>query len=339
VPPARDQPRRELTANGGQPVTEAVAKLSPWLSSREAVARVARHLDCTLEVADRRIDDVGRGGRIQARGVVAGQLVLVLPADWNGRVDLAGTTMKPPEGAEITNLELCYIDLVAAGLLPAPAEKAWWSAAEAIAYLIKGVSLRWEAWQRAGASPAEVEQAEIDLGEEICAGVPAQGRPGSFAQKRPIPADDFHPDRIEKKALPVPGARPPKVVVDCGGCVTTSPRQRSADYQGPRWEAVEVDAAALRQARPRLLTTQAEPTASPPPPTSPRKNVSKAELRNCILTIKSERPDDPPDEEELRTEVEKRLVATVARDRIRQARNDIAPEWKLLPGRPRKSTQ
>ena len=150
-------------------MTEAAAKLSSWLSSREAVDCVARHLGCALEAADRRIDDVGRGGRIQARGVVAGQPVLVLPADWNGRVDLAGTTMKPPEGAEITNLELCYIDLIAAGLLPAPAAKAWWSAAEAIAYLVKGVPLPWEAWQRAGASPAEIEQAEIDLGAEILA--------------------------------------------------------------------------------------------------------------------------------------------------------------------------
>jgi hypothetical protein len=250
------------------PVIEAVAKLSPWLLSCEAVARVARHFGCALEVADRRIDDVGRGGRIQARGMVAGQLVLALPADWNGRVDLAGATMKPPEAAyEITNLELCFIDLVAAGLLPAPAEKAWWPAAEAIAYLVKGVPLPWSAWQRAGASPAEIEQAEIDLGEEIRTRVPAQGREGPFAPMQPIPADDFHPDRIEKKALPVPGARPPKVVVDCGGYLTTSPRQRFANYRGRHhWEAIEVDAAALKQARPRPLTTQAEPVIADPTP-------------------------------------------------------------------------
>jgi uncharacterized protein YoaH (UPF0181 family) len=48
VPPARDQPCQGLTANGRQPVIEAVAKLSSWLSSGEAVARVARHLSCTL---------------------------------------------------------------------------------------------------------------------------------------------------------------------------------------------------------------------------------------------------------------------------------------------------
>jgi hypothetical protein len=52
-------------------VIEAAAKLSLWLSSREAVARAARHLGCTPEAAERRIDDVGRGGRIEARGMVA----------------------------------------------------------------------------------------------------------------------------------------------------------------------------------------------------------------------------------------------------------------------------
>jgi hypothetical protein len=81
------------------------------------------------------------------------------------------------------------------------------------------------------------------------------------------------------------------------------------------------------------------PAASSSPPASPRKNVSEAELRNCILTIKTERPNDPPDEEELWTEVERRLDATVSRDRIRQARDDVAPEFKLPPGRPRKSAQ
>ena len=47
APPARDQPCQGLTANGRQPVTEAVANI-PWLPSGEAVARVARHLGCTL---------------------------------------------------------------------------------------------------------------------------------------------------------------------------------------------------------------------------------------------------------------------------------------------------
>jgi hypothetical protein len=79
--------------------------------------------------------------------------------------------------------------------------------------------------------------------------------------------------------------------------------------------------------------------SSSSPPTSPRKNVSEAKLRKCILKIKTERPNRPPDEEELWTDVEQRLKATVSRDRLRQVRDDVAPEWKLPPGRPRKSTQ
>jgi hypothetical protein len=81
------------------------------------------------------------------------------------------------------------------------------------------------------------------------------------------------------------------------------------------------------------------PTVASASPTSPRRNVSEAELRNCILTIKTERPNDPPDEEELWTEVERRLDATVSRDRIRNARDEVAPEFRLPPGRPRKSAQ
>jgi hypothetical protein len=96
-----------------------------------------------------------------------------------------------------------------------------------------------------------------------------------------------------------------------------------------------------------LPPMDASPAPSPPspvaasssPPTSPRRNVSEAELRNCILTIKTERPNDPPDEEELWMEVERRLNATVSRDRIRNARDEVAPEFKLPPGRPRKSAQ
>jgi hypothetical protein len=234
-------------------MTEAAAKI-PWLSSREAVVRVARHLGCTLEAAELQIKE--KADRIAARGVIEGQWVLV-PAPWRGTIDLVGTTIKPPEVVyEITNVELCLIDLIAAGLLPAPAEKPWWSAAEAIAYLVKGVPLPWPSWLGAGASPAEIEQAEIDLGELIGAGVPAQGRPGRFAQKQRIPASDFH-DMIENKRPPMSVAHRPKVVVHIDGTVGTSPPQRSADYRGPRWEAIEVDSAALRQACPRPLTVRA----------------------------------------------------------------------------------
>ena len=71
---------------------EAAAKLSSWLSSREAVACVARHLGCTLQAAERQIVDAGRGGQVKARGVIEDQPVSPLPAAWNGTIDLAGTT-------------------------------------------------------------------------------------------------------------------------------------------------------------------------------------------------------------------------------------------------------
>jgi hypothetical protein len=261
-------------------VIEAAAKLSSWLSSREAVARVARHLGCTLEAAERQIVDAGRGGRIKARGLVADQPAW---ADWNGRVDLAGTTMKPPEVSyEITNLELCYMDLVAAGLLPAPAEKAWWSAAEAIAYLVKGVPLPWAAWQGAGASPAEIEQAAKEIARIIGEDLPAQGRRSPQGPMEQIPGSDFR----------IPGFT---WVVRPDGALGTSPPGRLAVFLGaPRgpaeperrcWYGIEVDAAALRQTRPRPLTTQVEPApaAMGPKDWLPVARRNHPRLRNELL--------------------------------------------------------
>ena len=119
--------------------------------------------------------------------------------------------------------------------------------------------------------------------------------------------------------------------------MTTAPRQRSANYQGPRWRAVEVDAAALRQARPRPLTTQAEPEGSP----TPARQVSEVELRKAVQDVVEKHPKGSPplDEESLHKQVESWLGTTVARDRVRQAQHDVAPEFKLPPGRPRKSAQ
>ena len=283
-------------------MTEAVANI-PWLPSGKTVARVARHLRCTPEAAERQIASEGKSGRVKARGVIEDRPVSPLPAAWNGTISLGGATMKPPEASyEIAKLELCFIDLIATGLLPAPAEKARWSAAEAIAYLVKGVPLPWDAWQWAGASPPEIEHAEIDLGEAILAGVPAWGGHPLERRRRRIPSDHFRDEMIENKALPVSAARQPKVVVDCTGCVTTAARQRSADYQGPRWEAVEVDAAALRQVRPRPLTTQAEPTASSAPKKRSRKRTphTGAQRQRATAVLKRIFPEGRyPDENEM----------------------------------------
>src|SRR5262245_42905688 len=242
-------------------MNEAAANI-PWLPLPEAVARVARHRGCTPEAAELQIVDKGKGSRIKARGVIEGQSVplQIVGEGKSGRITVA--TMKPRDvSCEITNVELLFIDLIAAGLLPAPAERARWSAAKTIAYLVKGVPLPWGAWQGQGASPAEIEQAEIDLGEVIGEGVPGWGRPSPFAPERLLPASDFRPDMIENKApLPVSVAHQPKVVVRIDGTVGTSPPQRSADYKGPPWSSIEIDSAALRQARPR----PAEPEPAPP---------------------------------------------------------------------------
>jgi hypothetical protein len=318
VPPARDQPCQGLTANGRQPVIEAAAKLSSWLSSREAVARVARHLRCTPEAAERQIVGEGKSGRLKARGVIENQLVSPLPAAWNGTIDLAGTTMKPPEVAyEITNFELCFIDLVAAGLLPAPAEKAWWLAAEANAYLVKGVPLPWAAWQVAGAAPAESEQAAKELARLIGEDrVPAWGRRSPQGPMEQMPGSD----------LRIPGFT---WVIRPDGDLGTSPPGRLAAFLGaPRgpaeperrcWYGIEVDAAALRRPRPRPLTTQAEPPASPPapapdelpqadpaPPSAPKKRSRKklphggAQTRRTIKVLNRIFPEGRyPDENEM----------------------------------------
>jgi hypothetical protein len=105
---------------------------------------------------------------------------------------------------------------------------------------------------------------------------------------------------------------------------------------GPLTVGIEVLPPDAAPPVPSLASDSVAPSSLP---TSPRKNVSEADLRNCILTIKTERPNDPPDEEELWTEVERRLNATVARDRVRQTRDEVAPEFKLPVGRPRKSAQ
>jgi hypothetical protein len=107
-------------------------------------------------------------------------------------------------------------------------------------------------------------------------------------------------------------------------------------FGGPGWISFDTPTVSIEV----LPSTDALPAPSLPLPVAvPRKNVSEAGLRNCILAIVAERPSNPPDEEELWAEVEKRLGAAVSRDRIRQARDEVAPEWKLAPGRPRKSAQ
>jgi hypothetical protein len=84
-----------------------------------------------------------------------------------------------------------------------------------------------------------------------------------------------------------------------------------------------------------------DPPDAPVPAPTLRKPVSDADLRKAVQAIVSEHPQDRPplDEDELRTEVERRLDKPVARDRVRDMRDAVAPNFKLPPGRPRKSAQ
>ena len=249
-------------------MNEAAANI-PWLLTHEVVARIVHHYGCTPETAKRQIVSVGKSDRIKACGVIKGPPegwgfkdivgdcslapvsapVSLLLAAWDGMIDLDAATIKPPCAPyEITNLQLCFIDLIAAGSLPAPAEKARWPAAEAIAYLVKDVPLPWKAWQGAGASGGEIEQAEIDLGEAIGADqVRAWGRLSPEGPMEPLPGSD----------LRIPGFR---WRVGFDGDLGTSPPGRLAVFEGRRWYGIEVDPATVRQTRP--LTVWAAPVAA-----------------------------------------------------------------------------
>jgi hypothetical protein len=72
------------------------------------------------------------------------------------------------------------------------------------------------------------------------------------------------------------------------------------------------------------------------PKRKPAKRVFDKDLRNSILAIKDEHPDDPLDEEKLWEAVENDLGLPVARDRVRAARKKVAPQWVNPVGRPRK---
>jgi hypothetical protein len=226
-------------------MTEAKPRIA-WVWLREVVTPVARHLGCTPEQAQRRI--VSEAPWIKAWGLTVEKWeVSPLSVMWSRTIDWDAGSLS----GEITNVGLCFIDLIAAGLLPPPTERARIPAEEAIAYLVKGVPLPWKEWQGAGASGAEIEQAQIDLSEAIGAGVPAWGRPSPFERERQIPADDFHADMIDERASWWRLAKRPsaKVIVHIDGTVGTS--QRYAKYKGPPWSAIKVDSAGLKQAHPR----------------------------------------------------------------------------------------
>jgi hypothetical protein len=80
-----------------------------------------------------------------------------------------------------------------------------------------------------------------------------------------------------------------------------------------------------------VLPSSADAPAAPPAP----KRPSDAEVERCLRAIIKERPDDPPGDDELFVEVTRRLGVSPGRDRLRQLRRRIAPQWKRPRGHPR----
>ena len=232
---------------------EAAAKIA-WLPLRAGIGPIARHLGYPTENARLRIIRYVKARRIRMRYRTDEGLLVY--ATGHGEIDWSDES-----------IELCLDNLIETDLLPAPGrperleERARQPADRAIAYLITGYLVEWGDW-----TPEmirEREQAETDLGQAISEGVPAWGWHPLERRRKRIPSDHFRAEMIERKeVLPVSVTRLLKVVARIDGAVGTSPLSRIAEYSGPRWEAIEVDSAALRQARPRPWTTQAESPAT-----------------------------------------------------------------------------
>jgi hypothetical protein len=77
------------------------------------------------------------------------------------------------------------------------------------------------------------------------------------------------------------------------------------------------------------------PSASAPAASPAPRRPSDAAVEQCFRAIMKERPNDPPSEDDLFAEMKQRLGASPGRDRLRQLRREIAPQWKRPRGHPR----
>lgn len=87
-----------------------------------------------------------------------------------------------------------------------------------------------------------------------------------------------------------------------------------------------------------VLPPDALPAPTPPPSVSqaapPPRKVSAAEVERCFRDIVKEHPNDPLSEPELFAEMKRRLGASPGRNRLRQLRRVIAPQWRRPRGHP-----
>lgn len=214
----------------------------PWLPMRVIVSRVARHLGCAVEYTRLRIIQEAEAGRVKACGLtVEGWPTSPLSASWRGATSDWSTGQLsyevPINAGElsrvvINDVELCVGDLVAAGLPTTTAlGRAWWSAAEALAWIIIGVPLEWEEWAGLPELGGGMEQAGKELARAIGKDqVRTQGRLSLQGQMESLPGSDL---RIQGFVW----------VVRPDGELGTSPPGRLAVFQGRRWYGIEVDSA------------------------------------------------------------------------------------------------
>jgi hypothetical protein len=105
------------------------------------------------------------------------------------------------------------------------------------------------------------------------------------------------------------------------------------------WPGIERLTVGIEVLAPTDVSPAPAPTptvASSSPPASPKK-VSAAKLRECLLAIVKDHPNDPLGDDALHEEVETRLGVPVGRNRVCNARKDHAPQWVNPVGRPPKS--
>jgi hypothetical protein len=144
--------------------------------------------------------------------------------------------------------------------------------------------------------------------------------------------------RNRRPGVPInaPGIRPvdPRHPLNPSGGAAA----RGGTYLGGTWHFF-VRRVALDKPYPPSPPMGAEAPAPPATsllPASPPKKVSEADLRDCLLAIVNEHPKDtpPPDEETLHAAMELRLGTPLGRNRVREIRDDVAPDFKLPRGRP-----
>jgi hypothetical protein len=140
------------------------------------------------------------------------------------------------------------IDQLSPGQSATLKPKVWWTAAQALSFIIRGVPLgvrNWDSQMR-----PKIERAQRKLRRAIGPGkVKAWGSPARHRLHEEIPAGPF---RVSE----------PVLVVSPLGELTTLPPHKIVTYEGTRWTDIEFDADEIKQAFPQPLLSPQSPPAS-----------------------------------------------------------------------------